>query len=233
MRVWAILALLSFPALANCAAEPRRADLVTAASVVDPLAMQGGLGVTEVGGYIIGATDLLNISVFQVPDLSLEEARVDVSGSIQMPLIGSVQAAGRTPSQLAQEIQSELAGRYLQNPRVSVTVAEAASQKVTVDGAVTKPGVYVMRGQTTLLQAIAMAEGPTEIASLESVAVFRNTPSGRMVAVFDLAAIRNGEAADPILLGDDVVVVDTSRLAYATRQALAALPGLAAVFRYW
>jgi len=231
MRHW--MPLLAASLLAACASGPRRADTVTAASVVDPVALSGQPGPADPTSYVIGATDLLNISVFQVPDLSLEEARVDASGSIQMPLVGSVAAAGRTPDQLAREIEAQLGGRYLQNPRVSVTVAEAASQKVTVDGAVTKPGVYVMRGQTTLLQAVAMAEGPNEVADLRSVAVFRTTPAGRMVAVFDLKAIRAGQAVDPVLLGDDVVVVDTSRLSETTQRALAALPGVAAVFRYW
>lgn len=231
MRLW--LTLLAAGLVAACTSAPRRTDAVTAASVVEPASLQGAAGAAQADGYTIGATDLLNIRVFQVPDLSSEELRVDASGSIQMPLIGSIHAAGRTPEDLAQEIETKLASRFLQNPQVSVTVAEAASQKVTVDGAVAKPGVYVMRGQTTLLQAVAMAEGPSEVANLESVAVFRTTPAGRMVAVFDLHAIRNGQAADPVLLGDDVVVVDTSRLSVATRQALQSLPGLAAVFRYW
>lgn len=70
------------------------------------------------------------------------------------------------------------------------------------------------------------------IADLESVAVFRSVDSRRMVAVFDLKAIRNGEAEDPVVRGDDVVVVDTSRLNAAMREVLAALPGLA-VFRFF
>lgn len=231
MRFW--IALLLAGTLAACASEPRRTDAVSAASVVDPAALQAGAAPAAQSAYSIGATDLLNISVFQVPDLSVNGARVDASGSIQVPLIGAVQAAGRTPDELAQEIEARLAGQFLQNPRVSVTVAEAASQKVTVDGAVRKPGVYVMRGQTTLLQAVAMAEGPNEIANLRSVAVFRTAPEGRMVAVFDLSAIRNGEASDPVLMGDDVIVVDTSRLSAATQRALQTLPGLATVFRVW
>jgi len=231
MRSWVILLFAGL--LVGCASEARRTDAVTAAAVVDPSALQTSVGPTAHEAYKIGATDLLSISVFQVPDLSFEEVRVDASGTIQMPLVGSIRAAGRTPDELAREIQTQLAGRFLQNPQVSVTVSEAASQKVTVDGAVTKPGVYLMRGQTTLLQAVAMAEGPTELANIQSVAVFRTTPSGRMVAVFDLNAIRNGQAADPLLLGDDVVVVDTSRLSAVTQRALQALPGLAAVFRYW
>lgn len=182
-------------------------------------------------GYRIGATDMITVTVFQVPDLSLEEVRVDASGNLQMPLIGTVQAAGRTPDELASDIAAALGREYLRNPQVSVTVAEAASQKVTVDGAVTKPGVYVMRGRTTLLQAIAMAEGPSRIADLKQVAIFRDGPNGRMVALFDLAQIRSGRMQDPNLQGNDVVIVDTSRLNASIRDALQVLPGLA-VFAY-
>jgi len=229
-KIWLVVMI---GMLAACASSGRDRATTTAANLIDPMALQGATSGTIGTDYQIGATDLLNIRVFQVPDLSFEEVRVDASGSVQMPLIGSLRAAGHTPDQLAQEIRNRLAARFLQDPQVTVTVAEAASQKVTVDGAVTKPGVYLMRGQTTLLQAVAMAEGPTPVADLESVAVFRTASTGRMVAVFDLHAIRNGRAADPVLLGDDVVVVDTSRLRAGTQQALAALPGLAAVFRYW
>jgi polysaccharide export outer membrane protein len=129
------------------------------------------------------------------------------------------------------ELERRLGERYLRNPRVSVSVSEAASQKITVDGAVMKPGVYVMRGRTTLLQAVAMAEGGTRIADLRKVAIFRSTGARPMVAVFDLAAIRRGEAADPIVLGDDVVVVDTSRLSARYRDIIEILPGLG-IFAY-
>lgn len=229
--LWMTSAMIALPLIASgCAGSGRDASAMTAAMEIAPVEL-GQAGV-EAAQYTIGATDLLKVTVFQVPDLSFDEVRVDASGSMQMPLIGSVRAAGRTPDELARDIESKLAG-FLQQPQVTVSVAEAASQKITVDGAVAKPGVYVMRGQTSLLQAVAMAEGPNEVADLESVAVFRTTPAGRMVAVFDLRAIRNGQASDPILLGDDVVVVDTSRLSAATQRALEALPGLAAVFRYW
>lgn len=181
--------------------------------------------------YHIGPTDLLNVTVFQVPDLSLQEVRVDAAGGLQMPLIGVVRAAGRTPDELADDIAQALGSRYLRNPQVSVTVAEAASQKVTVDGAVMKPGVYLMRGRTTLLQAIAMAEGPSRIANLKEVAVFRDGENGRMVALFDLGQIRAGQMADPQIEGNDVIIVDTSRLNANIRDILQALPGLA-VFAY-
>lgn len=216
--------------IAGCASQGRSVADTTAASTIDPTAMQAQSFGVESDHYLIGPTDVLKVSVFQVPDLSFDELRVDSSGNIQMPLIGTVHAADLTPNQLSETLRDQLGARYLQNPQVSVSVVTSASQKVTVDGDVTKPGVYEMQGRTTLVQAIAMAEGPTRTADLSSVAVFRNANGQRMVAVFDLRAIRNGEMEDPVILGDDVVVVDRSRLNAAMREILSAVPALA-IFR--
>jgi polysaccharide biosynthesis/export protein len=228
-----LLLLFAVFALGACNSTPRRdVSQITAATVVDPFAMAGAASREATGDYRIGETDKLSVTVFQVPDLSFPEITVDASGNIQMPMIGSVQAAGLTPSELSADIARRLGERYLRNPQVTVTVKEAASQKVTIDGAVKRPGVYEMRGRTTLLQAVAMAEGPAPSADIESVAVFRTVQGQRMVAVFDLGAIRNGTAQDPIILGDDVVVVDTSRLNATLREAVAALPALS-VFTFF
>lgn len=227
-----IFLLILAGSLVACASSGRGPAATTAALPIDPITLQAANARGGQERYQIGASDLLKITVFQVPDLSFDEIRVDASGSIEMPLIGSVQAAGRSPAELSRVIRDRLGARYLQNPQVTVIVAEAVSEKITVDGAVTKPGVYVMRGRTSLLQAVAMAEGPTRVADLESVAVFRTVGERRMVAVFDLKAIRNGEADDPIVYGDDVVIVDTSRLSAAMRDAIALMPAIAA-FRYF
>lgn len=210
----------------------RDAGLVTAADTIDPAVLMDSARGEASGDYRIGATDLLSVAVFQVPDLSFEDIRVDAAGNLQMPMIGSVLAAGLTPNELSNEIARRLAERYLRDPQVTVTVKEAASQKVTIDGAVTQPGVYEMRGRTTLMQAVAMAQGPIREADVRSVAVFRVVGGQRMVAVFDLAAIRNGRAEDPVILGDDIVVVDTSRLSALLRDAVQALPAVAA-FAYF
>jgi polysaccharide export outer membrane protein len=182
--------------------------------------------------YQIGVGDTLAVRVFQVADLSFEELVVDTSGNIQLPLIGAVRGAGRTASEMSSDIAGRLAAQYLRDPQVTVTVKEAASQKITVDGAVAKPGVYEMRGSTSLLQAVAMAEGPTRVADLTKVAVFRNIDGRRSVALFDLNAIRQGRASDPAVFGDDVIVVDTSRLNSALREVVGALPAFSA-FAYF
>lgn len=227
-RAPSLLVLLTALGLAACggprmdtsqmtAAQPLSLDTILAASADQP-------------DYRLGAGDKLNIQVYQVEDLTFEEMVVDSSGSIQLPLIGAVRVAGLTATQSAETIAGRLSQRYLRDPQVTVTVVEAASQKITVDGAVTKPGVYVMRGSTTLLQAVAMAEGPGPVADLSKVAIFRTIDGQRSVAVFDLAAIRRGRAADPQVQGDDIIVVDSSRTRSILREVIAALPGLS-VFR--
>lgn len=227
MMMRLMLLVLAALVATACSTAPRRdTGLTTAATVVDPFSMSTAAAPATSADYRIGATDKLSVTVFQVPDLSFPELVVDASGNIQMPMIGSVIAAGRTPNELSTDIARRLGERYLRNPQVTVTVREAASQKVTVDGAVTRPGVYEMRGRTTLLQAVAMAEGPAPTADVGSVAIFRTVDGQRMVAVFDLRAIRNGAAEDPVISGDDVVVVDTSRLNSTLREALTALPAL-------
>lgn len=180
--------------------------------------------------YEIGPRDTLSITVFQVPDLTVKEAKVDASGLLALPLIGSVTAAGKTTVQLADEIAAKLKAGYLQSPQVSVIVLEAIGQKVTVDGAVTEPGVFELKGRTTLLQAVAMAKGPGRDANLRRVAVFRVADGQRTAAVFDLSAIRDGRADDPQILANDVIVVDSSALKGVMREIISALPGLA-VFR--
>jgi polysaccharide export outer membrane protein len=203
---------------------------MTAAQPVDLRSVQ--IVTAHPSEYRIGVGDQLDVRVFQVDDLSFEELVVDTSGNINMPLIGAVLSAGRTAGEMSDDIAGRLAARYLQDPQVTVTVKEAANQKITIDGAVAKPGVYEMRGATSLLQAVAMAEGPTRVADLTRVAVFRSIDGRRSVALFDLGAIRQGRASDPQVMGDDVIVVDTSRLNSALREVVGALPALSA-FAYF
>lgn len=224
------LPVLTATALLLAACGGPRMDLsqVTAAQPVDLQTAQ--VSATSQAEYRIGVGDKLAIRVFQVQDLSFDSLTVDTSGNIQLPLIGAVRASDRTAGELSADIATRLSAQYLRNPQVTVTVTEAASQKITVDGAVTKPGVYEMRGTTSLLQAVAMAEGPSRVADLTKVAVFRTVNGQRSVALFDLQAIRQGRADDPVVLGDDIIVVDTSRLNSALREVVGALPALS-IFR--
>lgn len=222
--------LLGVLLLAACVDGPKDLSTMTAATPVDPLSASVLEPARLQAEYRIGRQDLLAVNVFQVPDLSSEQIRVDTSGDINLPLLGLLRAEGKTAPELADEITRRLAERYLRNPQVSVSIRETASQKVTVDGAVAEPGVYEMKGQTTLMQAIAMAKGPTRLSNIRSVVVFRVADGDRTVAQFDLAAIRAGRQPDPVLFGDDIVVVDSSRLNAALRDVISVLPA-AALFR--
>lgn len=226
-----LLVLAVAVSVSACASGARMEASPSVATTVDPAQLMAGTQASA-ASYRIGPSDKLVLRVFQVPDLSFDEIFVDAGGYLQLPLVGSVKASGLTTAELANHIGDRLSERYVRDPQVMVTVAEAASQKVTIDGAVTKPGVYEMRGRTTLLQAVAMAEGPTRIADLKNVAVFRRVDDRPMVAVFDMRAIRTGQVADPVLLGDDVVVVDTSRLSARFQDLLQILPALSSFVYY-
>lgn len=173
--------------------------------------------------YQIGAQDMIEVTVFQVTDLS-KTVRVDSGGTILLPLIGQMTASGRTAKELGDDVAAELGKKYLNDPLVTVTVKESASQRVTVDGAVTRPGIFPISGETTLMQAIALAQGPAELADLHKVAIFRNEGAQRMTAVFDLAAIREGKADDPRILANDLVIVEASRGRQFLRGLRNALP---------
>lgn len=175
--------------------------------------------------YRIGAQDLLEITVFQASDLD-RTVRVNSGGQISLPLIGTLQAGGITAQELEAAVAAKLSEEFLQDPQVSVFVKEFTSQRVTVEGAVKKPGIYPLRGRTTLLQTIAMAEGMDPLANLQGVVIFRTVEGRKMAAVFDMRAIRAGEIDDPMVYGDDIVVVDQSGSKTALRRFIESVPVL-------
>ncbi len=159
--------------------------------------------------YFIGPQDLLKVEVFGVESLN-RSVRVNSRGQISLPLVGLVQAAGRTGEQLAADIATRLAKDYLQNPQVTIFIEEFTSQRATVVGSVKSPGVYPLKGRTTLLQVVAGAGGTTNVATGTAM-VLRSEPDGmRKMRQYDLEAIRDGKAPDPEVLGEDVVHVETS-----------------------
>ena len=162
------------------------------------------------GDYRIGPQDTLEIDVFQLNDLN-RTVQVDSSGQILLPLLGQVPAAGRTSKELSTEIAAQLGQKYVNNPQVTVVVKDAQGQRITVDGAVTQPGVYTLTGPTTLMQAVALAKGPdSKLANLHKVIVYRLDGASRTQALYDLQAIRDGKKPDPLIYGKDVIVVDQS-----------------------
>ncbi|MDQ2702460.1 MAG: polysaccharide export protein [Pseudomonadota bacterium] len=175
--------------------------------------------------YRIGAQDLLEVSVFGIEELS-RSVRVNSNGQVSLPLIGGVMAGGKTIPELERAIGEKLENGYLQDPQVSVFVKEFTSQQVTLEGALKKPGIYPLTGKTTLIQAISMAQGLDELADLSGVLVFRTIDGKRMGAVYDLAQVRAGNAPDPQIYGDDVIVVEKSGSRSAFREFIRSIPAI-------
>jgi polysaccharide export outer membrane protein len=195
-------------------------------------AAQPATAVAAASGYQIGPLDELDVNVFQVPDLT-RTVQVDASGMLLLPLVGEVQARGKTPGELARLIETRLEKDYLHDAQVSVAVKTASSLTVTVDGAVVEPGVYSLKGPTTLMQAVALAKGPdSRIANLKKVAVFRDVGGYRVSNIYDLKAIRAGQAKDPIIQGKDIIVVETSGAKGFFRDFISALPIVSAFRPY-
>jgi len=176
--------------------------------------------------YRIGAQDLLSISVFGVEDLT-KDVRVNSNGQISLPLIGGVMAGGRTIPELESELATKYSAGYLQKPQVSVFVKEFTSQRVTLEGAVAKPGIYPITGKTTLIQAIALAGGvDDQTADLGGIVLMRQVDGKRMAAAYDLRLVRRGQSDDPVIYGDDIIIVEQSASKTALRRFLESMPVL-------
>jgi polysaccharide export outer membrane protein len=160
----------------------------------------------------------------------VKAVQVDAAGQLSLPLVGAVPAAGMTAAQLSHELEQRFGAKYLRDPQVTATVATAVSQKVVVQGEVTEPGVYDLKGPTTLLEALSMAKGELRTAALNQVVVFRTVNGKRMGAVFDVQAIRDGKANDPQIVGDDMVVVGFSSAKRFWRDIISSAP-LLNIFR--
>jgi polysaccharide biosynthesis/export protein len=184
-----------------------------AAPVTDPQGKQGQgphqpNPVYNIGKeYRVGPNDLLDVEVLNL-DGAKRTVRVNAAGSITMPLIGSVTVAGLTQQQVESRIAELYGAKYLQHPQVSVFIKEFTTERITVDGAVAKPGIYPLVGQMTLLRVIALAGGFGQIANSSKVMLFRQGENGqRQVATFDVDRIRSGTDTDPLIRGDDLIVV--------------------------
>ncbi len=132
--------------------------------------------------YIIGGGDVLSINVWREPDLT-RSITVRPDGKISLPLIGDVQAAGRTPAQLEQDIAANLRS-YITDPQVTVIVQEILSQQFNIFGQVNKPGSYPLTADTTIVDALALAGGFRDFAKKKSVYILRQNPQGEESRIF-------------------------------------------------
>jgi polysaccharide export outer membrane protein len=157
--------------------------------------------------YVIGVGDLLSITFWQRPELNTE-ARVTAAGTIELPLIGSVQAAGMTPTQLREAVLSRISLLDIRVTQAAVIVREYASKIVYVTGSVTAPGKLKFEAIPNLWQVILEAGGPQPTALLNDVTIVRGEGSqaGKIIHVDLTSALEQGNLASlpPIYPGDTV-----------------------------
>jgi len=168
--------------------------------------------------YKIGPQDLIEIQVFGIDNLK-REVRVNSRGIISLPLVGPVTVAGLTNQEAEALIAAKYEKDYLQDPQVSVFIKEFTSQRITVEGAVNHPGIFPIRGPTSLLQAIAIAGGQGQLSDMTEVMVYRVESGQKKALTYDVIKIRGGELDDPLLSNEDVVVVRRSADRVAVRDS--------------
>lgn len=154
----------------------------------------------------LGPGDVFEVRVHGEKDLSAEY-RLAADGTINFPFIGKVKVVGRTPNQLAKEIESRLKDGYLVNPFVSVVVKEYNSKKIYVLGQVTKPGTFPYEGGMNIIQAITLAGGFTPMAKTNSVIVTRMENGVERRISVPAGKISEGLAPNFVLKPGDIVYV--------------------------
>jgi len=171
----------------------------------------------------VSPLDVLDIRVFGVDDLD-GSYQVDPNGKIKFPLIGIMDAQGYTIFELASRIEDGLRDKYLRDPQVTARISEASGQQLTVEGSVQKPGMYPVTGRLTLLQAVAVSGGPSPGADPRRVVIFRTIEGKRMAAAYDLLRIRGGEIEDPVVYGNDVIIMDGNDLRQGFDDIIRSIP---------
>lgn len=164
-------------------------------------------GTPDASEYRIGVEDVLDITVWNQPELH-RVVPVRPDGKISLPLVNDVEAAGLTPMEL-REVLSEKFSQYIHAPDVSVVVGEIHSFKVSVLGNVRKPGRYELRGPSTALDALAMAEGFNEFAARAKITILRQNGGAPKRMRFDyFAAVSDGSGETNLRVepGDIIIV---------------------------
>ncbi len=157
--------------------------------------------------YTVKPGDTLSISVWKEPDLQ-KETLVRPDGQFSFPLVGEVDAKGKTVADLNKTISQKMA-KYISDPVVTVSIQEIKGNKVYVLGQVNKPGEYIMNPSVDVMQVLSMAGGTTPFAALGDIVVLRRTPSGKQSIPFRYNDVVKGRKLDQNidLQAGDVVVV--------------------------
>jgi len=156
--------------------------------------------------FRIGREDVLDIAVWRDPDLT-RTLPVRPDGFISMPMVGEIQAEGKTALELSEEIKSRLAP-FIQQPKVTVVVREVNSSRIFVTGEVAHPGAFPLRGKVSVVQAIALAGGFSDFASKDRILVIRQGREGGEIPVrySDMVADNSNRRELFLKPGDTIVV---------------------------
>jgi polysaccharide export outer membrane protein len=158
--------------------------------------------------YLIGKGDILEIITWKEPDFSREALAVRTDGKISFPLLEDIQAAGRSPGQVRDEIEEKLKF-YVTHPVVSVSVKAMESQKFYIIGEINKPGEYSLAKNLTVLHAIALAQGFTEWAEKDDIVLIRHENGSEKRIEIDFEEVVDGKKPDQNvrIRADDIIVV--------------------------
>jgi polysaccharide export outer membrane protein len=158
--------------------------------------------------YVVGAGDVLNLFVWKEPELT-RDLTVRIDGQISVPLLGDVLAAGKSTEALGSELREALK-RYIAAPNVTVSVSENANTRFYIVGRVAKPGEYpLLTGNTTFLQALAIAGGFVEFAKTDHIMVVRHAEGSGGPVFLNYKKLSQGEGLEQniVLLPGDTIVV--------------------------
>jgi polysaccharide export outer membrane protein len=155
----------------------------------------------------VGIDDVFDVRVYGESDLT-GAYRVAVDGTIDYPLAGRLRVVGLRSGEIQQLLVAKLKDGYLKNPQVTVTVKERNSQKITIFGQVTRPGLVAYYPNMTIVDAIANAGGFTGIAAKNSVNLRREVAGKIETHVYPVADIAEGRSQNVMVLPGDVLVVD-------------------------
>lgn len=173
-------------------------------------------------GYLVGAPDQLRVHILPEPEI-LRDVVVRPDGMISIDLVGDVQAAGRSPNDIARTIQQEI-GRYKRDASVSVSVVSSTSRFVTIYGEVAIPGTFALDTETRVSEAIGRVGGPRPFASLNGVRIIRSTGVESQILDVRLGDIQKGDLSTNFVVaqGDLIVVPPTglAKVGYAFQMLL-------------
>lgn len=198
-----LTALLAIPSQAQEEETPRPTNATKATDSKGATAKPA----TADPNYVIGAQDVLDISVWKEPEIT-RTVPVRPDGKISLPLLNDVQAAGLTPLQLTAQITESLK-KYVTNPQVTVIVSQINSQRVYILGEVTRPGAYPLLPGMTVLQALSSAGGFTIFAKMSKIYVLRQENGKQEKYPFNYKEVLAGKHADEniVLKAGDTIVV--------------------------